>query len=149
MSDQDFFFDEDDETREGGSKDAEGAAKDRSSRKPADKPSRPKAEARRPEPASGSFFEQSTTMAIASLIGIIGLLLGVIVGFVMSGMLGAAAVPAPVAGQMTPVPGNSSGSPGALSNEQLQQGLPAGHVPISGASGAGGAMGGASQEASK
>lgn len=111
MSDQDFFFDEDEATpaTKGAPKMApKAAAKGASPAKPAAAPVEPS--------SGGSFFDQSLTMTVAALLMVIALLVGVIIGF----FLGGAMTPSAAA----------SGTPGQLSQDQINQGLPAGHVPV-------------------
>jgi hypothetical protein len=118
VSDQDFFFDEED--------DAKPAAKGGSK-----VPAGPKAPtgakgARAPQPAAasgGDFFAQSVSMAVTSLVAVIALLVGLIVGILIP------------SGGTTP----QTASPAAtvaptLSEDQLNSGeLPAGHPDVSGA----------------
>ena len=113
MSDQDFFFDEED------------APASAPAPRPSSQPARSASPARTTHaaaPASGaSFFEQSVTMAIAALMTVIGLLVGVIIGFVIAPS-GTSPVSSPA--------GGTSVAPG-LSQDQLQSGeLPEGHPPI-------------------
>jgi hypothetical protein len=110
VSDQDFFFDDEDEA----------PAKQEKAAKKA-----PAKSAAATKPASGgkapaSFWEQTTTMMVTGLVGVIGLLLGVIVGVVLP--VGSD-VPAPTV--------DGSVSAPALSPEQLETGeLPQGHPDI-------------------
>ncbi len=109
MSDQDFFFDEEDDAKpaaKGGSKAATGAKG-----------------ARAPRPAAasgGDFFAQSVSMAVTSLVAVIALLVGLIVGILIP------------SGGTTP----QTASPAAtvaptLTEDQLNSGqLPAGHPPV-------------------
>jgi len=111
VSDQDFFFDEEDDAKpaaKGGSKTASGSKG-----------------ARAPQPAAApgsSFFTQSVTMAVTSLVAVIALLVGLIVGILIP------------TGGATP----QTASPAAtvaptLTEDQLNSGeLPAGHPPVSG-----------------
>lgn len=117
MSDQDFFFDEDEQPkaaeksapakRTGGSSKSAGAKSSKS--------------AAAPEAAAGA---QSVSMTIAGLIGVIALLVGVIIGILLpldgsTGTAGVGATGSP-AGQTAP----------QLSPEQMQGGLPQGHPDI-------------------
>ncbi|GAB4276247.1 MAG: hypothetical protein Kow0056_06440 [Coriobacteriia bacterium] len=119
MSDQDFFFDEEDEKPAKTEKPK--SAKSGSKGKPAAKP------AARPA-ATVSFWQQTVTTAVAGLVAVIALLVGVIVGIVLPvGGSSTSDVPAPDAGISAP----------ALTPEQLESGqLPEGHPPIQGMTGA-------------
>lgn len=125
MSDQDFFFDEDESAR--ASKPAKGKAPEKA---PAKAPAAKAATA--PAPAAGLFFDQNVTMAVASLLMVIALLVGVILGFFLSQSMvpppGVTSTPATSTGTGTDTGGGTQ--PGPLSPEQLNQGLPAGHVPV-------------------
>lgn len=117
MSDQDFFFDED-----------EAPAKDTAPKKAAssDKPaSRTAATA----PAAGA---QTVSMSVAALIGVIALLAGVIIGIVIP-VGGSSNVPAP--NTAAPIQGGEQAAP-QLSPDQLEGGqLPEGHPDIGGGAG--------------
>jgi len=123
VSDQDFFFDEE---PTGTTTDSKGAkpGKQAASNTPA-----APAAAIVPE-ASG---DQSTTWAVAMLIGIIGLLLGAILGFLLGTSLAkSATVPAATAPAATsPAVTAPSADPGTLTTDQVSSGLPAGHPPVS------------------
>lgn len=109
MSDQDFFFDEED--------DAKPAAK----AGPAGKT--PRASQPAPAATGGSFFMQSVTMAVTSLVAVIALLLGLIVGILI-----------PTGGSTVPTGTPPVTAAPALSEDQLNSGqMPAGHPDISGA----------------
>ena len=115
VSEQDFFFDEEPEAK-----------------KPAGKDTKPKASsaAAAPEPVtSSSFADQSTTWAVASLVGVVGLLLGAILGFLLGNSVAKTAVPAAPA--ITAPTGSPSAAPSTLTSDQVNQGLPAGHPDIS------------------
>ena len=123
MSDQDFFFDEEEEA-------AKPAPK--TSNKPVSKPAakqgaRPAAKGAPAKAApAGGFMEQSVTMMVASLMSVIALLIGVIIGFVVA--------PDSIA---TELPGggttNSTVTAPSLTEEQLQSGqMPEGHPTIDG-----------------
>ncbi len=119
MSDQDFFFDEEE---------AAPAPKPRQSRSASRAESAPAA-AERESSGGGSFFAQDVSMSIAALMSVIALLVGVIVGIVM-----------PDQGQSSTVgTTQTSAEQGAaapqLTEEQLNSGLPEGHPDISGMSG--------------
>ncbi len=117
MSDQDFFFDEEDGAKQPAK--ATSAAK-----------SKPVA-ARPAAPTRASFFEQSVSMSIAALMAVIALLVGVIVGFVI-----------PTGGTTPPVTTTTGAvateTAPQLSEDQLKSGeLPAGHPDLGGMSGNG------------
>ncbi|MBA4370907.1 MAG: hypothetical protein C0418_04940 [Coriobacteriaceae bacterium] len=116
MSDQDFFFDEEEKPvapAKGAMTGAKTVAKG----------------AAQPVSAVGvPFFDQSVSMTVASLAAVCALLLGVIVGFAVKPA--GISVPAAVSG--------GTGGAGApqLSEEQLGSGqLPAGHPDIAGGQG--------------
>jgi hypothetical protein len=119
VSEQDFFFDDEPEAKGPSAK--APAAKAPSARSP-------KAPVASPAKVSAAApDDQSTTWAIAALIGVIGLLLGAILGFVLGTTLAGksatvAATPAPaVATQVAP----------QLTTQQINAGqLPAGHPAI-------------------
>jgi hypothetical protein len=122
VSDQDFFFDEDEQP------------------KPAEKATAPtkksgsSGSASRP-PASGG--EQSVSMTVAVLIGVVTMLLGVIIGLFIGRGMATPAVVAPTGTGTTP---QQQGAP-QLSPEQLEGGqLPEGHPDIGG-----GGMGGSTE----
>ena len=109
MSDQDFFFDEDEKPAE------KSASKPVS--KPSGKPSSPKGGA-----APAAAGERTVTMTVAALIGVVALLFGVIIGLFAAPDSGKVASPNSTATQGTAAP--------ALTDEQIQQGLPEGHPTI-------------------
>jgi len=117
VSDQDFFFDEEDDAKpaaKGGSKAASGS-----------KPAAGSKGARAPQPAAvtgGSLFTQSVTMAVTSLVAVIALLVGLIIGILIpSG--GAAPQSASPTATVAPT----------LTEDQLNSGqMPAGHPPVGG-----------------
>jgi hypothetical protein len=115
VSDQDFFFDEDETSAE----------------KPAAKPatksaagSKPASSAPRPKPAAAPFGAQTVTMTVAGLIGVVALLVGIIIGILIP--TGATQVTSPSA----PVPGMGSTPAPPLSEDALQGDLPPGHPPL-------------------
>lgn len=119
MSDKDFFFDDEEEKPAKKAGPVKGGTS---------KPSRP-AGAKTSAGAS-SFFEQNVTMAIASLMAVCALLLGVIIGIIIPS--GGNVATAPTATSPAAVGGQTN--PGPLSEEQLNSGdLPQGHPDISGA----------------
>lgn len=124
MSDQDFFFDEDEKP----------TAKSQSKNAPAKKPASSSAKAGSTKPAAAA-PAQSVTYTIAALIGVAALLLGVIVGILLPINVGGAGTTAtPNAGLTTT---GQSQAP-QLTPEQMQSGqLPPGHPSIgSGSTGA-------------
>ena len=126
MSDQDFFFDEDEQTGKSSSKSpAKSAAKGTPARAQKSAPAAGPAAA----PAAskgGSFFDQSVSMSVASLLVVIGLLVGVIVGVLVAPGQTSSSIPGPQSATTAP----------ELTSDQIQSGeLPAGHPPIDGASG--------------
>lgn len=119
MSDQDFFFDEEDEpVKSAPSPRSKSTARTEPARSGAPRP-------RQSAPSSSAgFFDQSVSMAVAALMTAIGLLVGVIAGFLIAPGGSARNTGSPVTGlEQAP----------ALSGDQLQSGeLPAGHPDISG-----------------
>jgi hypothetical protein len=115
VSDQDFFFDDEEEQP---AKD-EKSGEEGTSAKPAAKKRAPN-QAKAASPASASFFDQTVTMAVASLMSVIALLAGVIVGIVI-----------PAGNDSVPPPDGTTISAPQLSPEQLESGsLPQGHPDI-------------------
>jgi len=116
VSDQDFFFDEEEEAavKPAPASTAKGAGRP-ATKSPAPQP-------RQSTPASsGGFFDQSVSMAVAALMTVIGLLVGVIGGFLI----------APDGGTATMSPATSNQPAPALSEDQIQSGdLPQGHPDI-------------------
>lgn len=126
--DQDFFFDEDEQAAP--SKEAKPARQSTSNTSRT-------ADVAAPAAAPGMLAQQ-VSMAVASLIGVIALLAGVIIGILIP--IGTSSAPtAPT----TIAPGAGGGSAPQLSPEQLQGGeLPEGHPNIGGgAEGSGTATG--------
>ncbi len=128
MSDQDFFFD-DEEVEES----PKGGAKKPSPKGGSSKP----VKAEKPVAAAAegvSFFEQAVPMQVVALVAVIALLIGVIGGFFLA--------PKPIASNTTVLPastGTTSGGTGtggapSLTEDQLNSGqMPAGHPDVSGA----------------
>jgi hypothetical protein len=114
VSDQDFFFDEDDQP----------AAEDKA---PAKKTSTSTKSAAAPAAVGAA---QSVSMSVAALIGVIALLAGVIIGIVLPVGGGSTGSPA---GSFAP-PANSAPAP-QLSPDQLEGDLPPGHPPLDGQNG--------------
>jgi hypothetical protein len=114
LSDQDFFFDDEEADDSAKTEDKKPAAKTGSASKPAPKVAakpapKPAEKAEQAAPAeSGSFFDQNVTMAMAALIAVIALLVGVIGGFLLGGSNAA-----------TEVPTSSAVTPGATTAPQL------------------------------
>lgn len=122
MSDQDFFFDEDEAPAEAPA--AAGDAKPEPSRARTAVPA-----ATAPAVAGTIAGMQSVSMTVAALFGVVALLVGIIIGILIPAGANTS-VPAPTAigGQVTPAP--------QLSPEQIEGGnLPPGHPPIEGAGG--------------
>jgi len=118
VSEQDFFFDEEPESKTPAPKTAPKSARPAGAAK-----ATPVVEA---APSSSS----ETTWAVASLLGVIGLLHGCLLRLLVSHSPApaAAAVPAPTTPAAT---SPSSGTPSTLTSEQINSGqLPAGHPPI-------------------
>ncbi len=113
MSDQDFFFDEDEKPAE------------KSTSKSTDKPASRKSGSSSGSTAatSASIGEQTVTMTVAALIGVVTLLLGVIIGLFVAPDSSKVAAP-------SVSPTGQTGTAPQLSDDQIQQGLPPGHVPI-------------------
>jgi uncharacterized protein YneF (UPF0154 family) len=116
VSDQDFFFDEEEQPAKPAS-----APKGQAKRPSASAAPRPRSGKGASASVGGSFFEQNVSMTVASLMTVVGLLVGVIIGFVLAPDNAQTASPA--ASQTAPT----------LTEEQLQSGqLPPGHPDISG-----------------
>lgn len=117
MSEQDFFFDEEPEAKTPAAKGSKATASAPS-----------KSPAVESAPVT-SVADGSTTWAVAALIGVIGLLFGAILGFLLGNALSGntataadAAAPAPITGTQ-PAP--------QLTTEQIAAGqLPAGHPAV-------------------
>lgn len=131
MSDQDFFFDEEETTVTGTTETVKPPAKSGKTPAPAARTSAPKPRAAGPavaKPAGGSasFFEQQVSITVASLMTVVGLLLGVIVGFLVAPDGGTVTTATPA----TTATDSSAAAP-QLSDEQLSSGaLPEGHPDI-------------------
>jgi hypothetical protein len=139
VSDQDFFFDED----EAPSKEADAKGK------PAQTETVKKSGTTRTTTSpAGVGAQQSVSMTVAALIGVISLLAGVIVGIVLP--VGGPSVPPPGPGATVPAdPGGMGGQAPQLSPDQLDQDLPPGHPPIGGGEAPGGAPGAGEGEQSE
>jgi hypothetical protein len=114
VSDQDFFFDEDESEQKSPAK---SQAKKSAPRKPA--------QSRGSRPASsGSVMQQNVSMTVTALVSVVTLLVGVIVGIALP--VGENDVPEPTVGADT-----FSGTAPELSPEELGSGeLPEGHPDI-------------------
>ena len=117
MSDQDFFFDDDE------------APAEKPAAKSAAKPAGAKAQtsAPRTKTAAVPAGAQSVTMTVAALIGVVALLVGIIIGILIP--TGGPQVAAPPS---SGVPGMGTGGTQAppLSEQDLQGEIPPGHPPI-------------------
>lgn len=127
MSEQDFFFDEEPEAK---------VTPAKAPKAPATSPSKSAAKTSTPEPVAYA-ADQSTTWAVAALIGVVGLLLGAILGFVLGNTLAGSNSAAPASSSVA-APATAAGTQAApqLTSQQISAGqLPAGHPAIN-ASGA-------------
>jgi hypothetical protein len=130
VSDQDFFFDEDEKPA------AKAPSKNAPAKKPASSSSAKGGSSSKAAAAPAP--QQSVTYTIAALIGVAALLLGVIVGILLPVNIGGSTTATPEAS----IPGAQTQAP-ALTNEQMQSGaLPPGH-PNVGGTGSTGATGSA------
>lgn len=108
MSDQDFFFDEEEQAED----------------KPAKTAARVERAASGTAPAASAAGMQSVSMTVASLIGVVALLVGIIIGIIIPAGASTGGVPAPTS------TGTGAAAP-QLSPEELQSGeLPSGHPDI-------------------
>jgi hypothetical protein len=124
VSDQDFFFDEDEKPA------AKSQSKGSASKGNASPAKSGRPAAKNAAPAQ----QQSVTYTVAALVGVAALLLGVIIGILLPINVGSATTATPDAG-LTGTSGQTQAP--ALTNEQMQSGqLPAGHPSIGGSSGA-------------
>jgi len=118
VSDQDNFFDEEPVAKQPEPKASKSVA--------VNEPAAPAAS------VTSSTDDQSTTWAVAMLIGVIGLLLGAILGFLLGTSLAkSATVPAATPTTTSPAGTVPSADPGELTTDQVESGLPAGHPPVS------------------
>jgi len=117
VSDQDFFFDEDE------------APAEKPAAKSAAKPAGAKAQASAPRTTTAAVpaGAQSVTMAVAGLIGVVALLVGIIVGILIP-TGGSTAVTPPTTGVPSMGTGGTQAPP--LSEDALQGEMPPGHPPI-------------------
>jgi hypothetical protein len=126
VSDQDFFFDEEPEAKapetKGSKSPAPGAAK------PPRKTTQPEAPKTESAPPAGP-VDQSTTWAVAALLGVAGLLLGAILGFLLGSTLSGSSSTTPTS--LAPTTPSTQQAAPQLTTEQIQAGqLPAGHPKI-------------------
>jgi hypothetical protein len=126
MSDQDFFFDDD-------------VVEEKPKEKSAKKPSQVKAKPKNANTSSlverGSSEGVTITVTICALVAVIALLVGLIGGILIGYKLTPS--PAPAASNQGGSGGGGMGGMGSgggnapvLSEEQIQQGMPEGHVPV-------------------
>jgi hypothetical protein len=138
VSDQDFFFDEDEAPA---AKPAKPAKADKTAapaaKAGAKRPTASKAAQSAPADAYETvpLAEQTVTVVVAGLLMVISLLVGAIIGFLLGGTSTPAISSVPEAAAPA---GGTVTDPGPLTNEQMQGGMPAGH-PAVGATGAAGA----------
>lgn len=117
MSDQDFFFDEDEKP----------AAKTPARKASGSGAAKPAATASAPS-AAPAVTAATVTMTVAVLIGVIGILIGAIGGIFVGRSLASTTVATPALGAPS-VTGTGTSAP-QLSPEQLQGDLPSGHPAI-------------------
>ena len=137
MSEQDFFFDDEPQTPNPATKPPKAPKAATSTVKSAaSKPAPSKSAASKKtaavadEPAE-SFVDQPTTWAIATLVGVCGLLLGLILGFLLGTTLARNAAVATTATPVVTAPAAVSGGGSTLTSAQISAGqLPAGHPAI-------------------
>jgi len=131
VSEQDFFFDEEPES----TKPAQPAAKTPSVKPAASssaKSTSPKVAAPAAASVSPAGSDQSTTMAVAALVGVVGLLLGAILGFLLGNTVAKSTIAAPKS-SATPSQTQTTGSGSSGQAGPLPSGvttLPAGHPPV-------------------
>jgi hypothetical protein len=116
VSDQDFFFDEDE------------APAEKPAAKSVAKPGGAKAQASAPRTKTAAVpaGAQSVTMTVAGLIGVVALLVGIIVGILIP--TGGTQVTSPTTGVPSMGTGGTQAPP--LSEQDLQGEMPPGHPPI-------------------
>jgi hypothetical protein len=138
VSDQDFFFDEDDAkpVEKTAPKKPSSSARTTGPRKaPASKPSASKPSARTtpaPTAETGSFFDQDVNMAIAALLVVCGLLLGMALGLWIGETRAAGAVAD--TGLTAPAAATGGSTAPPLTQDQLNSSqLPTGHPALGGA----------------
>jgi hypothetical protein len=119
VSDQDFFFDEDE------------APAQKPEAKSAAKPAGAKAQASAPRTKTAAVpaGAQSVTMTVAGLIGVVALLVGIIVGILIP--TGGTQAGSPAGGMPPGVGGTGTGQQvRPLTPEELEGGMPEGHPPV-------------------
>lgn len=117
MSDQDFFFDEDEQPKK-------DAGKSGGSKKAAATPA-----------ASSAATAEGVSMTVMALVAVVAILVGIIIGIFVGRGLAASTVPGVNTG--APIQGGAGTEAPQLSPEQLQGGeLPEGHPDIGGGAGA-------------
>lgn len=128
MSEQDFFFDEEPDAKAPASKGSGPASK---GSKPA--PAATATAGSKAAPvveAAPSVADQSTTWAVASLLGVIGLLLGAILGYMLgTSVAGTTSITTPPAAAPAALDGSGT-APSTLTSDQINAPLPPGHPPI-------------------
>lgn len=130
MSDQDFFFDDEDAAPEKAQAVEKPSGQQRKPAKAAPKASKPSAVTDAQATGSGQLFEQNVTLAVAALLMVIALLIGVIIGIFVGGAISGPATPA---SSITAPETTGGGNAAPLSPDQLNSGeLPAGHPDIGG-----------------
>ena len=133
MSDQDFFFDDEDapaakEPSAAASAPGKSGSGDRTAPdKSASGKQATRSSATPVTPAGGQFFEQNVAMPVAALLMVIALLIGMIIGIFVGKAISGSAVPVTTSSGSTTPP---SASPSPLTSEQMQGGLPSGHPDI-------------------
>lgn len=130
MSDQDFFFDDEEPVRDkknAAKASAKGGASGQKTA-PAKGGTTGQKKAAPAPVATSQFLDRSITMSVAGLLMAIALLVGVIVGFLMNGAMS----PSAASSAAAQAPGSGTSPAAALTQDQLSQPLPPGHVPVSG-----------------
>jgi hypothetical protein len=135
VSDQDFFFDEDEAPAEKPAKAGKAQAPvSKAAASPRKRPAAAKTTPKAATPAEDTgtdavpFAEQTVTVLIAGLLMVISLLVGAIIGFLLGGT---STVPATTGIPEAAAPAGGTGTePGPLTNEQMQGGMPAGHPAV-------------------
>jgi hypothetical protein len=141
VSDQDFFFDEDEAAAEPAETPSRSdSGKKGVSSKPAPAKSAPAKPVAATQPAAdaGSLLDQDVTLTIALLMSVIALLFGLIGGYLLGMSSASTAVPASVAAPADTGAAGAAGEAGGatpLTPEQVQGGMPAGHPAVGSAAG--------------
>ena len=152
MSDQDFFFDDDKPAEPVKAPAKSGKASGKSTvKKPPAKPARKPAPKAASAPAASVSLQQSVPLLVTILVAALTLLLGIIIGILVSPSLAPSSttVGAPVDNTGVTNMGMGGGGTQArpLTPEEIEQGMPAGHVPVGGDEAEGGTDDGAAPEA--